>query len=130
MTDLNKLVADIIADGKVDAQEVAKLREVLYADGEIDREEADALFKINDAVSGNENDPAWKDFFVKAIAKHVLGDTKSPGAVDDEEATWLVAAVEGDGTVDEIEKAMLVNIKAKATAISPILKAKMDACGI
>lgn len=130
MADLEKLAADIIADGKVDATEVAKLREVLYADGVIDREEADALFKINNAVSGNQNDPAWKDFFVKAITKHLLGDAKSSGAVDDDEAKWLVAAIEGDGILDDAEKALLVNIKAKASDISAILKAKMDACNV
>lgn len=130
MADLEKLVADLIADGKVDAQEVAKLREVLYADGEIDREEADALFKINNAVSGNQNAPAWKDFFVNAITKHLVGDPKSPGAVDDDEAKWLVAAIEGDGVLDDAEKALLVNIKAKASDISPVLKTKMDACGV
>ena len=126
MADLNKLVADIIADGKVDAQEVETLRKELYADGKIDREEANALFKINNAVTKNQNDPAWKPFFVDAITMHILGDVNSPGAVDEEEAKWLVAAVEGDGVLDETEKALLINLKAKAKSISPVLKAKMD----
>ena len=48
----------IIADGVVDAAEAEKLRERLYADGAIDQAEANFLFDINDAVSGNANDPA------------------------------------------------------------------------
>lgn len=130
MANLDKLVADIIADGKVDAQEVETLRKELYADGKIDREEADALFKINNAVSKNQNDPSWKTFFVDAISMHILGDVNSPGAVDEEEAKWLVAAVEGDGVLDATEKALLINIKAKAKSISPILTKKMVASGI
>ena len=66
---MQKLVQDIIADGIVDATEVAQLRAEFLADGVIDREEADALFAINDAVSGNDNDPSYEDFFVEAIRR-------------------------------------------------------------
>ncbi len=130
MADLNKLVADIIADGKVDASEVETLRKVLYEDGVIDRNEANALFQINNAVSGNQNDPSWATFFVEAITTHVLSDESSPGVVDEEEATWLMKSVEGDGTIDEIEKALLRNIKAKAKSITKNLSSKMDEYGV
>ena len=43
---LDELAADIVADGIVDADEVAKMRERLYADGIIDRAEADFLFAV------------------------------------------------------------------------------------
>jgi uncharacterized tellurite resistance protein B-like protein len=126
MSDLEKLVKAVVADGKVDAQEVDQLRAVLYADGKIDREEADAVFKINNAVSGHANDPAWETFFIKVISDHLLEDENSPGAIDDDEAKWLVKAVEGDGKLDELEKALLRNLKAKAKKISPLLKHFMD----
>lgn len=58
---LNELKADLLADGIIDADEVARLKEVLYEDGVIDKEEADFLFEINDAVTGKDNDPAWED---------------------------------------------------------------------
>ena len=50
---LNGLVTAIIEDGKIDADEIAQLKENLYTDGVIDRDELDAVFKINDAVSEN-----------------------------------------------------------------------------
>ena len=53
---LQELKADLLADGIIDAEEVAKLKEILYADGVIDKEEAEFLFEINDAVTGKEND--------------------------------------------------------------------------
>lgn len=42
---LQEFKAELLADGVIDAEEVAKLKEVLYADGIIDKEEADFLFE-------------------------------------------------------------------------------------
>ena len=38
----------------------------------VTRQEAEALFDINDAVRGRENDPAWTDLFVKAVASSLV----------------------------------------------------------
>ena len=113
-TPLLDLVKEIVADGIVDTEEAKGIRERIFADGIIDREEADFLFSINDAVSGKENDPAWKDLFVEALTKHVLEDEISPGEVDDDEADYLIAKIESDGKVDDIELALLINIVANA----------------
>ena len=114
---MQKLVQDIIADGIVDATEVAQLRAEFLADGVIDREEADALFAINDAVSGNDNDPSYEDFFVEAISSHVLEDEESPGVIDQEEGDWLASKIEGDGEVDALEARLLLHVEDKATGI-------------
>ena len=111
---LNELADDIIEDGIVDADEVIKMRERLYADGIIDREEAEFLFRINDSVSGNKNDPSWNELFVEAITGHLLEDEVSPGEVDEDEAKWLLEKIQADGKIDEIELALLKNLKVKA----------------
>ena len=111
---LEELAKDIIEDGIVDADEVKGIRERVYADGVIDREEADFLFAINDAVSGHDNDPGWKELFVKALTDHVLEDEVSPGEVDDDETAYLISKIEADGQVDDVELALLVNIIAVA----------------
>jgi len=126
---LNDLLAEITADGVVDAAEVAGIRTRVFADGVIDREEADFLFAINDAVSGKQNDPGWKDLFVEAITSHVLDDEKSPGVVDDAEAAWLIQKIEGDSQVDDVERALLASIKEKAKSMSGSLEAKIKAAG-
>ncbi len=110
---LEKLAKGIVADGVVDADEIAKMRERLYADNVIDREEADFLFAVNDGVSGNANDPGRKDLFVEALTSHVLEDETSPGEIDDDETEYLISKLEADGKVDGIELALLVNIVAK-----------------
>jgi uncharacterized membrane protein YebE (DUF533 family) len=118
-TPLEKLMKDIVADGVVDAAEVAGIRKRVYADGVIDRDEADFLFAVNDAVSGHKNATGWQKLFVEAITDYVLGDKTSPGEVDDKEASYLISKIKGDRQVDSTELALLVNITAKAKATSP-----------
>ena len=117
MNTLNELKNSILADGVIDEQEVQKLRDVLYADGIIDKEEADFLFELNDAVSSKKNHPSWKTLFVEAISSFLLDDETSPGIVDNDEAKWLLTKIQGDGKLDEIEIALLENLKTKAIQI-------------
>lgn len=114
---MEELVNDVVRDGIVDAEEVQTLREKFYADGKIDKEEADAMFEINDAVTGADNDPSYEQLFVDVLSDFVLKDEETPGVVDEEEGEYLASKIEGDGEVDGVEKALLLNIKEKATEI-------------
>ena len=63
--------------GRVGADEAALLRRILYAFGgdegiAISRAEAEVLFDINDATADADNDPAWTDLFVKAVANAIM----------------------------------------------------------
>ena len=118
---LQELKADLLADGIIDAAEVAKLKEILYADGVIDKEEAEFLFEINDAVTGKENDPSWETFFIQAISDFLLKDEVSPGEIDADEAAWLVEKIGADGQVDGTEKALLVNLQKEAKSFPDAL---------
>jgi uncharacterized membrane protein YebE (DUF533 family) len=121
MSTLNELKKSILADGVIDAGEVKQLEKALYADGKIDREEAEFLFDLNDAVSGKANCKEWKDLFVTAISSFLLEDETSPGEIDEDEAKWLLTKVQGDGNIDELEKALLQNLKSKAKSFPAIL---------
>ena len=122
MSTLSELKKSILEDGVIDAAEVKQLREVLYADGKIDQEEAEFLFELNDAVSGKDNDPAWEALFIEAITSFLLEDETSPGEIDEGEAQWLLAKIQGDGQLDKTERALLENLKKKAGALPDILK--------
>jgi hypothetical protein len=121
---LSQLKAEILADGVIDADEVALLRERLWADGVIDREEAEFLFELNDAVSGQDNDPGWKALFVEAIAAFVLEDETSPGVIDEAEAAWLHEHLWADGQLDDCERQLLWALQVKAR---PPFPAKLTA---
>lgn len=122
MKTLEELKKELLEDGIIDAQEVATLEKVIFEDGVVDKEEADFLFDLNNAVSGNDNAPEWKDFFVKAITSFVLDDDKSNGEIDDDEAKYLYDQIKSDGKIDEIEKALLENIKAKSRNFPSLLE--------
>ena len=122
MKTLEELKKELLEDGIIDAQEVATLEEVIFEDGVVDKEEADFLFDLNNAVSGKDNAPEWKDFFVKAITSFVLDDDKSNGEIDDDEAKYLYDQITGDGKIDDIEKALLENIKAKSRNFPSLLE--------
>ena len=82
-------IADAILDQKgpladqkrrnkvVTSRDVEMLRRVLYAYGGegsigITKSEAEVLFRLNDKSIETENDPAWSDLFVKAIANYMM----------------------------------------------------------
>lgn len=120
---LQEFKTQLLADGVIDAAEVAKLKEVLYADGSIDKEEAEFLFDLNDAVTGKANDAAWEAFFVQAISDYLLKDEVSPGEIDANEAAWLVEKIGTDGQVDATEKILLENLKQNAKSFPASLAA-------
>jgi len=121
-----QLKKELIADGKIDKEEVERLRKTLYADGKIDQEEADFLFELNDAVSGKKNDPAWNQFFVQAISDYLLKDERSPGVIDENEGRWLVEKIGADGKVDGVEKQLLNNLKKNAKKMPPVVTALLN----
>ena len=123
---LEELKKDLLADGKIDAEEVNKLREVLFADGKIDQEEADFLFEINDAVSGKPNDSSWKAFFVEAISDYLLNDEKSPGVIDEKEGKWLEAKINNDGKLDTVERALVASLRHKSKSMPKSLSAVLS----
>lgn len=114
MANLDELKKALLEDGIIDAEEVKTIKDVIYEDGKIDKEEADFLFELNDAVSGKDNAPEWKGLFIDAITAYVLEDEVSPGEIDEDEAEYLYNQIKGDGQVDDTERALLENIKAKA----------------
>ncbi len=63
--------------GVISSEDVDRIRRTLHARGSqgslaISRDEADILFDLNDATVEAENDPAWSDLFVKAIANNLM----------------------------------------------------------
>jgi len=124
------VVKDILEDGKIDDAEVTQLRTRLYADGKIDKDEAEALFTINDGVKGKANAAGWKNLFADAVCDHLLKDDESPGVVDEDEAAWLIAKLEGDGDIDDNEKFLLQSLKEKAKELPQSLRDKMKAWGV
>ena len=114
MANLDELKKDLLSDGIIDVEEVETIKHKIYEDGKIDREEANFLFELNDAVTGKDNAPEWKELFIDAITAYVLEDEMSPDVIDEDEADYIYEQINGDGQIDDTERALLENIKAKA----------------
>lgn len=92
--------------GRVGRAEADLMRRILYAFGgdghvAVTREEAEVLFDINDATAEMDNDPAWTDLFVKAVANCLMaasGYKVPPRNVALEREEWLDSP--GDGVPD------------------------------
>ena len=119
----------------IDAADVEIVRRIIYGTGgesglAISRPEAELLFDLNDATAMEENAPAWRDLFVKAITMHVLFAGVSPERVDEPEARWLVERIGADGREHGNEAALLGYLRREAYALHPMLESLCRRFGV
>lgn len=91
----------------IGAGDVAILSKAVHApagDGSllITRREADMLFALNDATKTGHNDPAWTDFFVRAIANHLLNPMNAPVVPSRDEAAAREKWLDERGSVGQL----------------------------
>ncbi|XUU61443.1 hypothetical protein ACRAQ6_04000 [Erythrobacter sp. HA6-11] len=117
----SQLADKVAEDGVVTPSELADLRQLGWGDGKIYREEAEAIFAINNTL--NSRDDQWVDFFVEAISEFVLNGSEPRGMCDEDEAKWLIGALDHDGKLDSMaELETLVRIVEKAQNVPDLLK--------
>lgn len=108
------LVANVLADKKIDAAEVVEIRTAFMADGVIDNEELKALFTMNEAAE--EKDPTWTPAFIEMAEGNLLAD----GIIDADEEAALITMLGDD--IDDVEMALLKSMEGKC-ALPESLKA-------
>lgn len=117
----SQLASKVAEDGVVSPAELADLRQLGWGDGKIFREEAEAIFAINNTLKTRNDE--WVDFFVEAISEFVLNGTEPRGMCDDDEARWLIGALDHDGKLESMaELELLVRIVEKAQNVPDMLK--------
>jgi len=122
VADLNELKKRLLADDKIDEQEVELIRKELYADGKIDKEEVEFLIALREKAK--EVCPAFEELFFAALKQNVLTD----GSIDAEEAGWLRATLFADGKIDDNEKKFLRALRAESRQRSPEFDKLFDEC--
>ena len=122
MPTLQDLRTSILADGKIDEDEVSQIKKVIYADGSIDAAEANFLFDLNDKCSGANNHSSWATLFVDAICSYLLDDEKPRGEIDEKESEWLLNKIQGDGQLDATEQNLLRKLASTAKSMPANLK--------
>jgi hypothetical protein len=122
MADLMKLKEKVLADGRVDDDEVELICRELYDDGKIDKEEVEFLVALRNEARAV--CPAFEELFFDALKLNVLAD----GSIDAEEAAWLRQMLFADGKVDEREKKFLRELRHEADRVSPEFQRLYDEC--
>ena len=121
--------------GAIDKADVEVIRRLVYGTGgqnglAISRAEAEFLFALNRATAGADNDPAWRELFVKAITMHLLFGGESPERIDEDEAAWLTDQI-GAGEIERAnERALLAYLKQEAASLHPLLAPLYQRFGI
>ncbi len=106
-------IEEIISRGSIKDSDVLAFRKIFYEDGITTAEEAEILFKLNNAckVSG----PSWAEFFVEAITDFIVFQAQPQGYVTGDNAHWLIDRVSSDGNIDsKTELELVVNVLDKA----------------
>lgn len=123
MEELTTLRKKVLSDGHITKDEVALLRDAMF-DGGMTMEKGDFLFSIKDEINNKNVDSSFCDLFVDAIGSLLLEDEESPGEIDDNEAKWLRAKIQSNGSLDNYDKALLKSLKIRSINYPSILNYK------
>ena len=124
MDNLLELKKEIFKDGKISLEEVSALREEMFNEEGMTRSKGDILFDIKNTIRAEKLSEPFKELFVEAISVLLLEDEISPGEIDDSEAKWLRAKMQGNGYRDNLDARLLDNLKEKSINFPEILQYK------
>ncbi len=146
MSELRMLKAKILADGRIDDQEVEIIRHELYTNDRIDKEDIEVLIELR--REARSISPSFEGLFFEAIRSTVLVD----GTIDTEEALWLRQmlfagrlSMQGrlmgsgeahwlrrmlfaNGAIDHAEREFLSRLNQEAKHVSPEFRQLYDEC--
>ncbi len=123
MDNLNALKKQLIADGQLSAEDVARLREAIFEE-EMTTEVGDFIYSLKDTMNKAKVAPQFKDLFVDTICAILLEDEDSPGEIDDAEAKWLRAKIQNNAKLDAYDKAVLEELRKRSINFPAILNYK------
>jgi len=108
-------VREIADKGTISADDVLVLRREVFGDGIVSAQEADVMFRLNDACKPL--DDKWGEFFIEALTEYAVTQAEPEGYISEANADWLMKCIAADGKVDsETELNLLIKIVDKATS--------------
>lgn len=122
MSELREIERDNLAIGKVEAQELERIRQSVFAGGKINRPEADFLVELHKRVE--HVTPAFEQFFYQAIKEHLLAD----GWIDADETFWVRQMLLAGGKIDGEERKFLQELRSEARHVSHEFEVLFNRC--
>jgi len=116
------IAREAAAGRAISAEDILELRRAGWSDGAMKPEEVEAIFALNDALG--EPTPEWSDFFVEAVGEFVVNGTAPKGFVSEENAAWLIAQIDRDGSLKGMtELELLIRVLERGLNAPDALKA-------
>jgi uncharacterized tellurite resistance protein B-like protein len=123
MADWKSLLKDVLlADGAIDIGEAKLLRREILADGKVDRQEMAFLAELR--AGARFVCPEFTRFFFAALESNILED----GEISAAEVKMLRAILFADGQIDADEKAFLRRLRRRAKDAHPSFEALCKEC--
>ncbi len=114
MADWKRLAkAVLLVDGDIGVKETELIKKELLIDGLVGPAEAEFLIDLRKSASYAV--PQFHQIVFAVVKKALLAD----GSISAGEARWLEKFLLSDGVVDDMEKALLRELKAEAKQTSP-----------
>jgi hypothetical protein len=106
-------IDEIMRRGSIKDVDVLRLRSAYHCDGVITAEEAETLFRLNDACPVQ--DPAWPDFFIEAVTDYLVNQAEPEGYLTADDAKRLIARLSKDDMIArKTELDLVVNVLDKS----------------
>jgi hypothetical protein len=119
--ELGALEAQILGDGRIDGEDVLRLRRAIYQNGEISRDEAHFLFYLNRQAC--DKIAAWEEFFVEALSDFFYWRNGSDSALAPDAEQMLLDAIGTEAPVgDATELHLLLNLMFRINGASERLR--------
>lgn len=112
----------VAGDGRIDGEDVLRLRRAIYQDGGIDREKAAALFRLN--RDHQDHDAAWAEFYVEALSDFFYWREGSDSALTEEAEQMLMTWIGAPEAIDDAtELRLLLNLMFRTNGCSETFRA-------
>jgi hypothetical protein len=116
---VREVLQKIVVDKSISADQVLELEKFVGEDWVIDENEAEFLFRVNQALGSNHNDcEPWTQFFVSSISRFVVMDMNTPGEIDPLEGDWLAKMLDEFSVGNQTEQKMLLELQKCSSSIA------------
>jgi len=115
--ELKNLVDEIVENKHFNEENLAEIKDLITRDRKVSLTEASLIVDLKNAFEGSDYPQSFFDFYVDGITSFLLYSGNTPGSLDTEELVWLRARLSEDGTLSDIEKALLKNIALRAEGL-------------
>ena len=112
------LVAEVLTDGTIGADDVLCLRRALYKDGVLGADEAALIVRLHHRAQVRH--PEWDQFYVEALSDHFFWRKRDDRTLTEDDCRWLIDCIAADGKIeDATELKLLLNLLRRSSGSTP-----------